>query len=98
MDVPGPAVAELGRAARSNKIYLIIGVIEREGEMAETIHNRERENDAEFAENRVGQNRSEERQKIDGRHERMVPGFGIFRTQFSPNRIDQLEPDRDMAH
>jgi nitrilase len=31
VDVPGPAVEELGRAARNNKIYLIIGVIEREG-------------------------------------------------------------------
>jgi nitrilase len=29
--VPGPAVEELGRAARENRIYLVIGVVEREG-------------------------------------------------------------------
>ena len=31
VDVPGPAVDELGRAARNNRIYLVIGVVEREG-------------------------------------------------------------------
>ena len=31
VDVPGPAVDDLGRAARSNGIYLVIGVVEREG-------------------------------------------------------------------
>jgi nitrilase len=31
VDVPGPAVDELGRTARSNKIYLVIGVVERDG-------------------------------------------------------------------
>ena len=31
VDVPGPAVDELGRAARKNKIYLVIGVVERDG-------------------------------------------------------------------
>src|SRR5208283_1457412 len=31
VDVPGPAVEELGRAARSNHIYLVIGVVERDG-------------------------------------------------------------------
>jgi nitrilase len=31
VDVPGPAVEELGGAARENNIYLVIGVVEREG-------------------------------------------------------------------
>src|SRR5579872_875764 len=31
VDVPGPAVNDLGRAARQNRIYLVIGVIERDG-------------------------------------------------------------------
>ena len=31
VDVPGHAVDELGRAARSNRIYLVIGVVERDG-------------------------------------------------------------------
>ena len=31
VDVPGPAVEELSRAARSNKIYLVVGIVEREG-------------------------------------------------------------------
>jgi len=31
VDVPGPAVDELGRTARSNSIYLVIGVVERDG-------------------------------------------------------------------
>jgi nitrilase len=31
VDVPGPAVDELGRAARENRIYLVIGVVERDG-------------------------------------------------------------------
>src|SRR5208337_4718264 len=31
VDVPGPAVEDLGRAARNNRIYLVIGVVEREG-------------------------------------------------------------------
>jgi nitrilase len=31
VDVPGPAVDDLGRAARSNRIYLVIGVVERDG-------------------------------------------------------------------
>src|SRR3990170_5977393 len=30
VDVPGPAVDSLGRTARSNRIYLVIGVVERE--------------------------------------------------------------------
>ncbi len=30
VDVPGPAVDQLGRAARRNKIYLVIGVVERD--------------------------------------------------------------------
>lgn len=31
VEVPGPAVEELARAARNNKIYLVIGVVERDG-------------------------------------------------------------------
>jgi nitrilase len=31
VDVPGPAVEALGAAARSHRIYLVIGVVEREG-------------------------------------------------------------------
>ena len=31
VDVPGPAVEELGRTARSNGTYLVIGVVERDG-------------------------------------------------------------------
>jgi nitrilase len=31
MDVPGPAVDDLARAARTNRIYVVIGVVEREG-------------------------------------------------------------------
>jgi nitrilase len=31
VDVPGPAVDDLARAARINRIYLVIGVVEREG-------------------------------------------------------------------
>jgi nitrilase len=31
VDVPGPAVDELARTARDNRIYLVIGVIERDG-------------------------------------------------------------------
>jgi len=31
VDVPGPAVEELSRAARDNGVYLVIGVIERDG-------------------------------------------------------------------
>jgi nitrilase len=31
VDVPGPAVDDLGKAARRNSIYLVIGVVEREG-------------------------------------------------------------------
>ena len=31
VDVPGPAVDQIGRAARSNRIYLVIGVVERDG-------------------------------------------------------------------
>jgi nitrilase len=31
VDVPGPAVEELAREARNNRIYLVIGVVEREG-------------------------------------------------------------------
>ncbi|HYK39465.1 MAG TPA: nitrilase-related carbon-nitrogen hydrolase, partial [Candidatus Eremiobacteraceae bacterium] len=31
VDVPGPAVDHLGRMARANNIYLLIGVIERDG-------------------------------------------------------------------
>src|SRR3989442_1461405 len=31
VDVPGPAVEELGRSARSNSIYLVVGVVERDG-------------------------------------------------------------------
>ena len=31
VDVPGPAVEELGRTARNNGIYLVIGVVERDG-------------------------------------------------------------------
>ncbi len=31
VDVPGPAVNELARAARNNKIYLVVGVVERDG-------------------------------------------------------------------
>src|SRR5713101_10215246 len=31
VDVPGPAVDELARAARSNCIYLVVGVVERKG-------------------------------------------------------------------
>jgi nitrilase len=31
VDVPGPAVDRLGRIARENRIYLVIGVVEREG-------------------------------------------------------------------
>jgi nitrilase len=30
VDVPGPAVDELARAARGNNIYLVIGVVERD--------------------------------------------------------------------
>src|SRR5258708_5550778 len=30
VDVPGPAVEHLARAARSNAIYLVVGVVERE--------------------------------------------------------------------
>jgi len=31
VEVPGPAVEELGRIARNNSIYLVIGVVERDG-------------------------------------------------------------------
>jgi nitrilase len=31
LDVPGPAVDQLGRAARHNRIYLVVGVVERDG-------------------------------------------------------------------
>ena len=31
VDVPGPAVDQLGRTARTNNIYLVVGVVEREG-------------------------------------------------------------------
>src|SRR5215470_5696292 len=31
VDVPGPAVDQIGRAARNNSIYLVIGVVERDG-------------------------------------------------------------------
>jgi len=31
VDVPGPAVDEMGRVARNNRIYLVIGVVERGG-------------------------------------------------------------------
>jgi nitrilase len=31
VDVPGPAVEELGRTARENNVYLVIGVVERDG-------------------------------------------------------------------
>jgi len=31
VDIPGPAVEELGRTARTNRIYLVIGVVERDG-------------------------------------------------------------------
>lgn len=31
VDVPGPATEELGRIARDNQIYLVIGVVERDG-------------------------------------------------------------------
>jgi nitrilase len=31
VDVPGPAVDDLGRAARNNRIFLVIGVVERDG-------------------------------------------------------------------
>jgi len=31
VDVPGPAVDEIGRVARSNRIYVVIGVVERDG-------------------------------------------------------------------
>jgi nitrilase len=31
VDVPGPAVDQLGRTARTNSIYLVVGVVEREG-------------------------------------------------------------------
>jgi nitrilase len=31
VDVPGPAVEELGRAARANRIYLVVGIVERDG-------------------------------------------------------------------
>jgi len=31
VDVPGPAVEELGRIARTNSIHLVIGVVERDG-------------------------------------------------------------------
>ena len=31
VDVPGPVVDALGRAARSNRVYLVIGVVERDG-------------------------------------------------------------------
>src|SRR5215475_13216763 len=31
IDVPGPAVDQIGRAARNNSIYLVIGVVERDG-------------------------------------------------------------------
>jgi nitrilase len=31
VNVPGPAVEELGRAARINRVYLVVGVVEREG-------------------------------------------------------------------
>jgi nitrilase len=31
VEVPGPAVEELGRTARDNSIYLVIGVVERDG-------------------------------------------------------------------
>jgi nitrilase len=31
VDVPGPAIDELGRASRENRIYLVIGVVERDG-------------------------------------------------------------------
>ncbi len=31
VDVPGPAVEELGRTARTNRIHLVIGVVERDG-------------------------------------------------------------------
>jgi nitrilase len=31
VDVPGPAVGELSRAARTNRIHLVIGVVERKG-------------------------------------------------------------------
>jgi nitrilase len=31
VDVPGPAVDELGRAARNNRMFLVIGVVERDG-------------------------------------------------------------------
>ncbi|MGO9274779.1 MAG: nitrilase-related carbon-nitrogen hydrolase [Terriglobia bacterium] len=31
VNVPGPAVEELGRAARTNRVYLVIGVVERDG-------------------------------------------------------------------
>ena len=33
VDVPGPAVAKLSRTARKNKIYLVVGVVERAGGM-----------------------------------------------------------------
>lgn len=31
VEVPGPAVDELGRTARENNVYLVIGVVERDG-------------------------------------------------------------------
>ena len=31
VDVPGPAVDRLARAARSNAVYLVVGVVERDG-------------------------------------------------------------------
>src|SRR5215813_11328655 len=31
LDIPGPAVETLGRIARANTIYLVVGVIERDG-------------------------------------------------------------------
>jgi nitrilase len=31
VDIPGPAVDQIGKAARSNSIYMVIGVVERDG-------------------------------------------------------------------
>lgn len=31
VDVPGPAVEMMGRIARENRVYLVVGVIERDG-------------------------------------------------------------------
>ena len=56
-------------------------VIDGEHKVAEAIHDRKEENGSIFAQNRIGQKRASQGQKINGGNKRVIPGFCLLVAQ-----------------